>query len=185
LRLIPNLDVWRPADTLETAVAWAHALARSDGPSALILSRQALPVAATAAQRDQIARGGYVLAEVAPGTAAQAQIVATGSEVQLALAAQKLLAGDGIQVRVVAMPSTSVFDRQSAAWRNAVLPADLPLVAVEAGHPDLWHKYVGRDGAVIGIASFGESAPGAELMAHFGFVAERVAEQVRRIVSAA
>jgi transketolase len=185
LRLIPNLDVWRPADTLETAVAWAHALARSDGPSALILSRQALPVAATAAQRDQIARGGYVLAEVAPGAAAQAQIIATGSEVQLALAAQKLLAGDGIAVRVVSMPSTSVFDRQGADWRNAVLPADLPTVAVEAGHPDLWHKYVGRDGAVIGIASFGESAPAAELLAHFGFVAERVAEQVRRVVSAA
>jgi transketolase len=184
LRLIPNLDVWRPADTLETAVAWAHALARRDGPSALILSRQALPVVAKASQRDQIARGGYVLADVAAGVTAQAGIIATGSEVQLALAAQKLLADDGIQVRVVAMPSTSVFDRQGAEWRKAVLPAGMPLVAVEAGHPDLWHKYVGRDGAVIGIARFGESAPVAELMAHFGFVAERVAEQVRRLIAA-
>jgi transketolase len=169
---------------LETAVAWAHALARRDGPSALILSRQALPVVAKASQRDQIARGGYVLADVAAGVTAQAGIIATGSEVQLALAAQKLLADDGIQVRVVAMPSTSVFDRQGAEWRNAVLPAGMPLVAVEAGHPDLWHKYVGRDGAVIGIARFGESAPAAELMAHFGFVAERVAEQVRCLIAA-
>ena len=180
LRLIPNLDVWRPCDSLETAVAWTCALERDDGPSALCLSRQNLPrLADDASMADRIRRGGYVLADK-PG--AQATILATGSEVALALAAQALLTGEGIAARVVSMPCTSRFDRQSPSYRNEVLPRGLPTVAVEAAQPDHWHKYVGRDGAVIGISTFGESAPAKDLFQHFGITAEQVARQVRRLV---
>ena len=176
LRLIPGLDVWRPADVLETAVAWTQALQRRDGPSALVLSRQALPLVAGAERRADAARGGYVLSD-APTP--QAVIVATGSEVALALDAQRrLLTEHDVAVRVVSLPCTSVFDRQSAAWRAAVLPAALPVVALEAGHPDGLRRYVGREGTAIGIARFGESAPGPQLMAHFGFTAEAVARAV-------
>jgi transketolase len=175
LRLIPNLDVWRPADTIETAVAWAHALQRRDGPAALALSRQVLPVATTPAMVDEIARGGYVLAE-AQGGAARAVLIGTGSELQLALKAQALLAAQGVPVRVVSMPCSNLFDRQDAAYRERVLPRRLPAVAVEAAQPDFWHKYVGREGAVVGIASFGESAPAGALYTHFGITAERVVQ---------
>ncbi|MBU6270992.1 MAG: transketolase [Betaproteobacteria bacterium] len=176
LRLIPNLDVWRPADGLETAVAWACALERRDGPSALALSRQNLPrLHADAAAEAAIRQGGYVLSD-APG--ARAVIIGTGSETSLALAAQRLLAERGVPVRVVSMPATTVFDRQPAAYRDAVLPRALPVVAVEAAHPDFWRKYVGREGAVVGIASFGESAPADVLYAHFGITAAAVAEAV-------
>ncbi len=181
LRLIPQLDVWRPADTLETAVAWAQAIQRRDGPSALALSRQNAPVAAKRmGQAAEIARGGYVLAD-APG--ARAVIIGTGTELQLALAAQAKLAEAGIPVRVVSMPCTNVFDRQDAAYIDAVLPPELPAVAVEAAHPDYWRKYVGRRGAVVGIASFGESAPAPELYKHFGISAEAVAAAVRRVLA--
>ena len=180
LRLIPNLDVWRPADTAETAVAWSCAIERRDGPSALALSRQALPVAADASRLDDIARGGYVLADA---DKPRAVVIGTGSELQLALKAQQLLAAEGIAVRVVSMPSTTVFDRQDPAWIDAVLPPELPAVAVEAAHPDFWRKYVGRRGAVVGIASFGESAPAPALYQHFGITAERVAEAVRGLVA--
>jgi transketolase len=180
LRLIPQLDVWRPADTIETAVAWGSALQRRDGPAALALSRQVLPVVATPAQAEAIARGGYVLSDVPAGQAARAVIIGTGSELQFALQAQKLLAAEGLPVRVVSMPCTNVFDRQSAAYREQVLPPGLPAVAVEAAHPDFWRKYVGRDGGVVGIASFGESAPAADLYKHFGISAEHVAAEVRR-----
>ena len=179
LRLVPNLDVWRPADTAETAVAWAAALARADGPTALLLSRQNLPFLAKPAAAG-IARGGYVLAE-APAVAPALVIIATGSEVQLALGAQRLLGEAGIAVRVVSMPSTSVFDRQPAAWRDAVLPPDVPRIAVEAGVPDTWWKY--RCAEVVGLERFGESAPGAVLFVHFGFTAERVAEVARRALA--
>jgi transketolase len=180
LRLIPNLDVWRPADTLETAVAWASALRRRDGPSALALSRQAMPVAAARAEMAPvIARGGYVLADAEN---ARAVIIGTGSELQLALKAQAMLAAEGVPVRVVSMPSTSVFDRQEPAYIDAVLPIDLPAVAVEAAHPDFWRKYVGRRGAVVGMASFGESAPAPVLYTHFGITAEHVADAVRNLV---
>jgi transketolase len=180
LRLIPNLDVWRPADTLETAVAWASALRRRDGPSALALSRQAMPVAAARAEMAPvIARGGYVLADAEN---ARAVIIGTGSELQLALKAQAMLAAEGVPVRVVSMPSTSVFDRQEPAYIDAVLPLDLPAVAVEAAHPDFWRKYVGRRGAVVGMASFGESAPAPVLYTHFGITAEHVADAVRNLV---
>jgi transketolase len=177
LRLIPNLDVWRPADTIETAVAWGHALQRRDGPAALALSRQVLPVATTPAMANEIARGAYVLAE-AQGGAARAVLIGTGSELQLALKAQTLLAAQGVPVRVVSMPCSNVFDRQDAAYRERVLPRRLPAVAVEAAQPDFWHKYVGREGAVVGIASFGESAPAGALYTHFGITAERVAQAV-------
>ncbi|MBZ8142300.1 transketolase [Rubrivivax gelatinosus] len=179
LRLIPGLDVWRPADTAETAVAWASAIERRDGPTALALSRQNLAPAADASRLAEIARGGYVLADA---DGARAVIIGTGSELQLALQAQAALAAEGVPVRVVSMPSTSVFDRQDAAYVDAVLPPDLPAVAVEAAHPDFWRKYVGRRGAVVGIASFGESAPAPVLYQHFGITAERVAEAVRGLL---
>jgi transketolase len=174
LRLIPNLDVWRPCDTVETAVAWGAALERK-GPTALLLSRQNLPFAAGAAA-EGIGKGGYVLSDAENP---RAVLIATGSEVQLALGAQKLLASEGIPVRVVSMPSTSVFDRQPDDYRKAVLLEKLPRVAVEAGVTDFWRKYVGLEGAVVGIDRFGESAPAGDLFKHFGFTAEKVAEAVR------
>ena len=184
LRIVPQLDVWRPADALETAVAWACALERRDGPSALALSRQNVPRLVDDAQRaDEIRRGGYVLAEPADGRAVQVVLIGTGSETVLALQAQALLAADGIAARVVSMPSTNVFDRQDAAWQDAVLPLALPAVAVEAAHPDFWRKYVGRRGAVVGIASFGESAPAKDLYAHFGITAQAVADAARRVLA--
>jgi len=177
LRLIPNLDVWRPSDALETAVAWSAALRRRTGPTALLLSRQNLPFAERNDETaGRIQKGGYVLSD-APG--ARAVLIATGSEVQLALAAQKLLE---FPVRVVSMPSTSVFDRQDEAYRQSVLPR-IPTVAIEAGVTDYWRKYVGLDGAVVGIDRFGESAPAADLFKHFGFTPENVAKAVRSIVT--
>ena len=146
---------------------------------ALALSRQNLPPLATAAQAADIARGGYVLRDAA---GAKAVLIGTGSELQLALKAQELLAADGIAVRVVSMPATTVFDRQDAAYQEAVLPLALPAVAVEAAHPDFWRKYVGRRGAVVGIATFGESAPAGALYAHFGITAEAVAAAVRSVL---
>jgi transketolase len=175
--------VWRPADGLETLVAWACAVQRTDGPSALALSRQNLPrLLDDPARSADVARGGYVLADAAQ---ARAVLVATGSEVSLAMQAQAALAGQGIAVRVVSMPSTSVFDRQPRAYREAVLPPNLPAVAVEAAHPDFWRKYVGRDGSVIGIACYGESAPAPQLYAHFGITAEAVATAVHQALAGA
>ncbi len=178
LRLVPNLDVWRPCDTAETTVAWAVALQNMDRPTALLLSRQNLPYAPKAGLED-ISKGGYVLAEPTEvGLArAQAVIIATGSEVQLALKAQELLAQDGIGVRVVSMPSTTTFDRQSRAYKQEVLPAALPRIAVEAGVTDFWWKY--GCAAVVGIDSYGESAPANVLFKHFGFTPENVADTVR------
>jgi transketolase len=176
LRLIPHMDVWRPCDSVEAAYAWAAALERRDGPTALLLSRQNLPFARRTAL-DEVRRGGYALSDP-PG--ARAVLIATGSEVPLALAAQELLAGDDIPVRVVSMPSTSVFDRQPQGFRDAVLPPGLPRVAVEAGSSDYWRKYVGPEGTVVGIDRFGESAPGPQRFAHFCFTPERVAQAVRQ-----
>jgi transketolase len=178
LRLIPNLDVWRPADGLETAVAWAHAIARKDGPSALCLSRQNLPRLTNAEMVSRIDQGGYVLSDMA---GAQAVIVSTGSELELAMQAQATLAAEGIPTRVVSMPCTNVFDRQTEAYQDHVLPLNLPTVAIEAAHPDFWRKYVGRTGVVVGIATFGESAPAKDLYAHFGISAERVVIAVRTL----
>lgn len=180
LRLIPHLDVWRPADTAETALAWCAAIERSDGPTALVLSRQNLPVVAAEVDADLIARGGYVLRD-APG--ARAAIVASGSEVALALQAQQRLAEAGIPVRVVSMPSTSVFDRQPREYRDQVLPQTLPVVAVEATHPDSWYKYVGREGRIIGMDRFGESAPASDLFAYFGFTVDKVCAAVQEVLA--
>ncbi len=181
LRLIPNMDVWRPCDTVESAVAWGAGLKRRSGPSALLLSRQNLPFAKRdAATLGNVERGGYVLSEASG--AARAVLIATGSEVALALAAQKLLAAEGVATRVVSMPSTSVFDRQDAAYRGAVLPHGVPRVAVEAGVTAFWRKYVGLEGAVVGIDRFGESAPAGELFKHFGFTPEHVAAAVRGVL---
>jgi transketolase len=182
LRLIPGLDVWRPGDTAETAAAWACAIEHRSRPSALLLSRQNLPYAPKASL-DLISRGAYVLAEPAEvGLArkAQAVIVATGSEVQLALHAQAQLAKDGIAVRVVSMPSTTVFDRQSVDYKSAVLPPKLPRIAVEAGVTDGWWKY--GCAAVVGIDRYGESAPGGVLFKHFRITAENVAAVVRQVL---
>jgi len=189
LRLIPNLSLWRPCDTVETAAAWLAAVERptsigmdvhAGGPTALLLSRQNLPFVARDAQTlASVARGGYVLQDAAN---ARALIIATGSEVGIAIDAQKLLAADGIAVRVVSMPSTDVFDKQDAAWREQVLPKGMPRVAVEAGITAFWHKYVGLDGAVVGIDTYGESAPAGALFKHFGLTAEKVAQAVKQIL---
>ncbi|MCZ8072919.1 MAG: transketolase, partial [Paucibacter sp.] len=179
LRLIPGLDVWRPADTTETVVAWTMAIGNAQRPSVLALSRQNLPYAPKTAV-DDIAKGAYVLSE--PSDAglkkkAKGVIIATGSEVQLALAAQATLAQQGIPVRVVSMPSTTVFDRQDLAYKKAVLPEGLPRVAVEMGVSDGWWKY--GVAAVVGIDSYGESAPAPVLFKHFGFTAENVVDTVK------
>jgi transketolase len=179
LRLIPNLDVWRPGDTAETAVAWSVALSNRDKPTALLLSRQNLPYAPKSDLGD-ISRGAYILSEpkdIGLKKRAQAVIIATGSEVQLALAAQKLLAERKIAVRVVSMPSTTTFDREDAKYKKLVLPAGLPRIAVEMGVTDFWWKY--GCAAVVGIDTFGESAPAGVLFKHFGFTAENVADTVQ------
>ncbi len=182
LRLMPNMEVWRPCDTVETAVAWSAAIERKDGPTSLLLSRQNTPFQKRSAESlAAIVRGGYILSEAANG-APQCVIIATGSEVQLALDAQKLLAAEGVAVRVVSLPSTSVFDRQDAAYRNSVLPPGVPRVAVEAGVADYWRKYVGLDGAAVGIDRFGESAPAAELFRFFGITAERITAAVKSVL---
>ncbi|MFW8566391.1 transketolase [Orrella sp. 11846] len=190
LRLIPNLSVWRPCDTVETAVAWQTAVqrpvsrgmqVRDGGPTALLLSRQNLPFVERDAQTLQnVSRGGYVLAEDAQ---ASATIIATGSEVEIALQARDALAKEGVAVRVVSMPSTDVFDQQDLAYRQQVLGVGLPRVAVEAGVRDFWFKYVGLEGAVVGIDRFGESAPAAELFQYFGMTAQAVADAVKQVIS--
>jgi transketolase len=182
LRLIPRLDVWRPADTAETTVAWTVALQNTDRPTALLLSRQNLPYAAKSRLGD-ISRGAYVLAEPRDGGDAgdaDAVIIATGSEVQLALKAREQLAAQGVAVRVVSMPSTTTFDRQDRAYKESVLPAGVPRVAVEAGVTDFWWKY--GCSAVVGIDIFGESAPANVLFKHFGFTPENVADTVRAVL---
>ena len=178
LRLIPGLDVWRPADTTETVVAWTMALGNAQRPSLLALSRQNLAYSPKT-NVDEIAKGAYVLAEPPKGKA-KAVIIATGSEVQLAMAAQKLLADEGIKVRVVSMPSTNVFDRQDKDYKKSVLPKGLPRVAVEMGVSDFWWKY--GCAAVVGIDTFGESAPAPVLFKHFGFTPENVAATVKAVL---
>ena len=182
LRLIPRMDVWRPCDTVETAVAWAAAIERKDGPTSLALSRQNVPFVKRSPETiAAIRRGGYVISD-APG--ARAVVLATGSEVALALAAQKTLAESGIPVRVVSMACTSVFDRQDAAWRDSVLPPGMPRVSVEAGVTDFWRKYVGLEGAAVGVDRFGESAPAGDVYKFLGVVAEHVVDAVRRVIGA-
>ncbi|HEY7229849.1 MAG TPA: transketolase [Pseudolabrys sp.] len=182
LRLIPNLHVWRPCDAVETAVAWRSALEQTDTPTAFALSRQAIAhQPRTPAQVDAIRRGGYVLMDP-EASPPQAIIIATGSEVQLACATASELASQGLPVRVVSMPCVELFDKQDATWRSAVLPHDLPVVAIEAGATRGWWRYVGRSGAVLGMDCFGESAPAPALFAHFGFTPRHVADAVRSAI---
>ena len=182
LRQTPNMSTWRPCDTVETAVAWQAALNRADGPTALILSRQNLPCQPRSSEQvDQIARGGYVLVD-SDGTP-ELILIATGSEVELAVRAAAELKTEGRRVRVVSMPSTDVFDAQPAEYRNAVLPLDVPArIAIEAAWAEYWYKYVGLDGRVIGMTTFGESAPAAELFREFGFTVENVVAQARELL---
>ncbi|MFZ6720694.1 transketolase [Undibacterium sp. Ji49W] len=177
MRLIPNLDNWRPCDTVESAAAWAHAVKRNDGPSTLIFSRQNLPYQErTSQQIADIQRGGYVLQDVAD---AKAVLIATGSEIELAVKSAAELAQQGIAVRVVSIPCTDVFDRQDAAYKAAVLGKGLPRIAIEAGVTDFWYKYVGLEGAVVGIDTFGESAPASVLFKYFGFTVDNVVAKVK------
>jgi transketolase len=182
LRYIPGMDVWRPCDGTETAVAWIAAVERRKGPTALLLSRQNLPAQSRSAEQvSAIARGGYVLSEASASP--QAVLIATGSEVSLAMAAQKQLESQGVAVRVVSMPSTTTFDRQEQNYRAAVLPTGVKRVAIEAGVSDFWRKYVGLDGAVLGIDRFGESAPAADVFKYLGFTAENVSAIVARLLN--
>jgi len=183
LRLIPNMSLWRPCDAVETLVAWQAALERKEGPTSLIFSRQNLPHQTRDPQQlKAIRRGGYVLRDC-EGTP-EAILIATGSEVALAVAAAEQLAAQGRRVRVVSMPSTDTFEAQDAAYRESVLPRQVTArVVVEAASPDLWYKYVGHQGRVIGMTSFGESAPAGKLFEHFGFTAERVAAAVRELLA--
>lgn len=181
MRLIPNLNNWRPCDTVESAVAWAQAIKRHNGPSTLIFSRQNLAYQErTEEQIANIARGAYVLRDA---TDAKVVLIATGSEVELAVNAAEALAQKGIPARVVSMPSTDVFDIQDRAYRESVLPIGIPRVAIEAGITDYWWKYVGLDGEVVGMESFGESAPASELFKHFGFTVENVVAKVQSVLS--
>ncbi|ASU41293.1 transketolase [Herbaspirillum sp. meg3] len=181
LRLIPNLDNWRPCDTVESAVAWEQAVKRNDGPSTLIFSRQNLPYQErTAEQVADIKRGGYILKEAKD---AKVILIATGSEIELAVKAADELAAQGIPARVVSMPCTDVFDRQDAAYKASVLQRGVPRVAIEAGVTSTWYKYVGLEGAVVGIDTFGESAPAGVLFKHFGFTVENVVAKAKLILA--
>jgi len=181
LRLIPNLDNWRPCDTVESAVAWEQAVKRKDGPTTLIFSRQNLPFQQRSDEQiANIKRGGYVLRDAKD---AKIILIATGSEIELAGKAADELSKHGVAVRVVSMPSTDVFDRQDAAYKASVLTKGVPRVAIEAGVTDFWYKYVGLEGGVVGIDTFGESAPAGVLFKHFGFTVENVIATVKKALA--
>ncbi|MCB5161798.1 transketolase [Marinomonas algarum] len=183
LRMTPNMSVWRPCDAAETAVAWKASIERRDGPTSLVFSRQGLPAQSrTAEQLSDVAKGGYVLQDCA-GTP-DLILIATGSEVGLAKASAEALAAKGKKVRVVSMPSTNVFDTQDAEYQESVLPrAVTKRVAIEAAHVDFWYKYVGFEGAIVGMTTFGESAPGGDLMKHFGFTVDNVVETAETLLA--
>jgi transketolase len=182
LRIIPNMVVWRPCDTLETAMAWIDAIERRNAPSVLALTRQALPAQARDAQQiANVRRGGYVLKD-SQGTP-EAILIATGSEVALAIEAAKVLEQSGRRIRVVSMPSTNVFDAQDVAYRDSVLPPSVERrVAIEAAAPETWWRYVGQKGSVVAMHSFGASAPAKDLFKHFGFTVENVVKVVQSIL---
>jgi len=184
LRGTPNLDTWRPADAVESAVAWKYAIERADGPSALVFSRQNLPHQPRDAQQlADVARGGYVLKDSAGEP--ELILIATGSEVGLAVAAYDKLTAAGRKVRVVSMPSTSVFDAQDAGYKQDVLPLQVGArIAIEASHADYWYKYVGLEGRIIGMTSFGESAPAPALFEHFGFTVDNVVATAEELLDA-
>ena len=174
------MDVWRPADSTETTIAWVAAAERNDGPSSLVLSRQGVAGNKHDAKDfDLVRKGGYIFSDAAN---ANVIIIANGSELSLAVDAAAELTAAGTKVRVVSMPSTNVFDRQDKAYQDSVLTPGVKRVAVEAAHPDFWRKYVGLDGAVVGIDTFGESAPGDEVMKHFGFTVENVVKTVKSVL---
>ncbi|PTS85110.1 transketolase [Pseudomonas sp. HMWF032] len=184
LRGTPNLDTWRPCDAVESAVAWKYAIERADGPSALIFSRQNLPHQSRDAQQlADVARGGYVLKDCAGEP--ELILISTGSEIGLAVAAYDKLTAAGRLVRVVSMPSTSVFDQQDAGYKQAVLPLQVSArIAIEASHADYWYKYVGLEGRIIGMTTFGESAPAAQLFEEFGFTVENILETAADLLDA-
>ncbi|HYQ39235.1 MAG TPA: transketolase C-terminal domain-containing protein, partial [Pseudomonas sp.] len=184
LRGTPNLDCWRPADAVESAAAWKFAVERNDGPSALVFSRQNLPHQARSEQQiADIARGAYVLKDCAGEP--ELILIATGSEVGLAVQAYDKLSAAGRQVRVVSMPSTTVFDRQDAAYKQAVLPLQVGArIAIEAAHADFWYKYVGLEGRIIGMTTFGESAPAGQLFEEFGFTLDNLLETAAELLDA-
>jgi len=182
LRLIPGIQVWRPCDAVETTVSWKSAFERQDGPSILVFSRQNLPhVSRTKQQIADISKGGYVISDCDGHP--EAIIIATGSEVELALNAADVLKAAGKKIRVVSMPSTNIFDAQDAAYRETVLPvAVTQRVAVEAGVTDGWWKYVGTNGKIVGLDRFGESAPAGQLFKEFGFTVENVVKNVESVL---
>jgi transketolase len=182
LRHTPNMSCWRPCDAVESAVAWKAALERTDGPTAMVFSRQGLPHQQRSAdQLANIAKGGYILRDT--DGQPDAILIATGSEVGLAMDAADVLTAEGTKVRVVSMPETGVFDQQSAEYRESVLPAAVTArVAVEALQADFWYKYVGLNGAIVGMRSFGESAPAGDLFKHFGFTTENVVSTVKSVL---
>jgi transketolase len=181
LRLIPGMHLWRPCDTVETALAWASAVERTDGPTSLVLSRQALPpMERTPAQVGEVVRGGYVLVDC--GGRPDCVLIATGSEVGLAVDAARRLTEAGRRIRVVSMPCTEVFDTQPQQYRDSVLPAGVPRVAIEAGVRDGWWRYVAGNGAVIGMDGFGASAPAKKLFEHFGFTPDNVVRTVEGLL---
>lgn len=183
LRMTPNLSAWRPCDQVESAVAWKYGVERQDGPTALIFSRQNLTQQERTWQQVQdIARGGYVLKDCEGQP--QLILIATGSEVELAVAAWQQLTAEGVKARVVSMPSTDVFDKQDAVYREAVLPQVISArIAVEAGIADYWFKYVGLNGAIIGMQSYGESAPAEQLYQEFGITVEAVLQQAKALLA--
>ena len=181
LRMIPRMDVWRPADSTETTVAWVAAVERTEGPTSLVLSRQAVPgIKHDAKDFELIRKGGYVFSDAAGK--ADLIFIANGSELDLAIQAAAELTAAGKKVRVVSMPSTNVFDRQDQAYKDSVLTPGVKRVAIEAAHPDFWRKYVGLEGAVVGIDTFGESAPGGALFKHFGFTVENVVAVAKTVL---
>ncbi|MBR7889638.1 transketolase [Marinomonas sp. A79] len=183
LRMTPNMSVWRPCDAAETAVAWKASIERRDGPTSLVFSRQGLPAQIRSAEQlSDVAKGGYILQDCA-GTP-DLILIATGSEVALAMASAEVLSMNGKKVRVVSMPSTNVFDAQDAAYKESVLPSAVTKrVAIEAAHVDFWYKYVGFEGAIVGMTTFGESAPGGDLMKHFGFTVDNVVETAESLLA--
>lgn len=183
LRYIPNMDVWRPGDSVETAVAWVCAVERQDGPTCLVLSRQNVAgIKHDASHFDLMRHGGYVFSDCIGKP--DVILIGSGSELDLAVKAAAMLNASGTKTRVVSMPSTNVFDRQDQAYRDSVLIPSVKRVAIEAAHPDFWRKYVGLEGGVVGITSFGESAPGGVLMKHFGFTTENVVDVVKQTLAA-
>ncbi len=181
MRYIPNMDVWRPADSVEVVVAWTASIERRNGPSGLVLTRQSIAGRKhDIADFDGIRKGAYILSEA--NGVADVILIATGSEVDLIIKAQEALSVDGIKARVVSMPSTNVFDRQEQSYKDSVLIPGVKRVAVEAGITDFWRKYVGLEGGIVGIDTFGESAPGSVLMEHFGFTVDNVVITVKGVL---